>query len=180
MNLPPQAPTDNLYKFLAIFGLALVIMSFSGTMLLVKSTNTSANDVLVKMRLFEADKDYIERATGSLERTTDTLLEIYSDPKAKYDKEYARKNIEAVKEKLDALNKSRVDIDKQWATIDGSGQNLKFEFQFMLSMFKVTGIFGIICCLYGFINWYLKLQRYQDEIVRNDAEKSKKVTKKRQ
>ncbi len=57
MNNPIPLPTDNIYKFYALFGLLLVIFSLSATIYINSSTNAFAFEIAVEYAILKADPE---------------------------------------------------------------------------------------------------------------------------
>ena len=140
----PTLPTDNLYKFLALSGIALFVLS-------VVITNQSANDALR-----ESDKLRIELA--GLQADVQALGEDTAYAKTHSDVQHER-------ERLLQLRRQAMIGRAESATLD----RLIAVAAAYRSLGNWLGSVGGGLTLLGFVLWYVKLQRHQDEIVRREA-----------
>jgi hypothetical protein len=127
MNFP-SIPTDNLYKFLAISGVALLI---TGIYFRYNFEN-EVNAELSRLQLSEA------------------IINL----KTKSDATYSQK--------LDSLTLAH-DIKGLRNSIEKLPENYKSAILLLLS--------GAALAAFGFIQWHLKLQRFSDKIIENEARK---------
>lgn len=128
MNLP-SIPTDNLYKFIAVSGLVLMVAG----LYFYKSTET---DIRAEIFRFQLQQDILtlEANVDSLSNTNKLdSIALY------YDK----------KELLDKI------------------ERLPNSYKAYLSL----SLIGVGLSIFGFVEWYLKLQVHQNKIVKNEGDK---------
>lgn len=134
----PSVPTDNLYKFCAIFGFSFALATF-------------------------VYADFMENETRKL------LVEWSIEAKTK--------QFDFEKQALTDGGKCLVDTYKQkeltLAILDTKSQYLlaqakRAENYASLRNFGAPS--GLVISLFGFITWYFRIQRYQDRILKKEAE----------
>lgn len=151
---PLSAPTDSLYKFISLFGLAIFIMASykSG-----KAWEASANNRVQ----IEAIKKEIRLAM--LQRTTSSSVEA------------AANSIEQLPDDLDAilqkLSASHLPLDVQ-LTFDGEIRKLKVQkasLTISVVEYITTVVAGIVLIALGFILWYKRDQLLKDRLLKTDV-----------
>lgn len=148
----PEVPTDNLYKFLAITGLILFITS-TGYVIYSK--------VNVGRQLIDIES---QRQRLIIDNTTiaKELTWLFKD---KMDiKEYR-----VYLSKHADLNNKNIEI---WR-LDNIRTNIIEWHKYIELPLLLLVVVSIVIMAYGFEMWKKKLQIYQDEIIKNEAEKSK-------
>jgi hypothetical protein len=158
MNLPqlPQPPTDNLYKFKAISGLILAILCQITPFYMNYVETMTLEDTKAKLRLVEAESDNSEMDLFHLVITTPKGKEI---PEEKI-VELRKNNREIYRKKIEILNETEKAMRRT---------NINF---FFFPILAVLSLFGIFLAASGFEDWKNKLQKYQDEIIENEAKKN--------
>ncbi|QNN24322.1 hypothetical protein HED60_19280 [Planctomycetales bacterium ZRK34] len=157
-----QPPTDNLYKFIAIFGIVLVVSSVA---LYVTSRKTAVEGQIEALRQIVDVTEALREMVLEIENTT-ALEESDKDDGQDVKVEMSMK-----------LTRNIIDVEmnliesywtkERFAISDFSRGSLVAIFGFAI---------GIIVTFYGFCLWYLKTQRYQDSILRKQAESADEKT----
>lgn len=143
MNLP-NIPTDNLYKFMALTGILIIVLS--STLFIVKGNRTQEiNQELKKL--------------GSL---------IDSELSNKELVILRLKNDETFKKNYKADNSISVYEAETTKLLEELKLILKDKPTYRL-IALVFGFLGITLSLFGFKLWYEKVQKYQDIILENEA-----------
>jgi hypothetical protein len=140
MNIP-TIPTDNLYKFIAIFGL---LISLTGTYLFQNNFQEINSEI---------DKLDIE----------------YEQIKVKnpfYKKILLLKDSLEINKVIEFKTDS-VSFIKRYRKLENRVNSLKHDLQVYIFIIFL----GIGISIFGFCKWYIKLQIYQDKIVKNEASK---------
>ena len=183
MTLPPIPPSDSLYKFTAIGGLIIVVLS----LYLPWKLEADLHAAYLDMKLELAKRDI--EAANAFQAATETLtgFHIEADELRKEIDVLKAKKSEAFKAKLDDL---RGYITNQQVTSRDLEEKLQ---QFIISVPEVeyavkklelssqllnrlkwisqmTLWLGIVMTFYGFWNWYFKFQVHQDRVIKNHAE----------
>lgn len=152
--IPTTPPTDNLYKFFLIFGLALIVTGVF--------THVQTYD-----RLTKATSNFIEKKKIADYRMLEHALEIEA-------LKIAKDNVGA-KEFWDSYREmNKTTSEKDLAAAEKT--LAEFEMVAATSLFRdaetysygLAGI-GLVFSLGGFLLWYFKFQRYQDAILRHEV-----------
>ncbi len=197
--LIPRFPTDNLYKFMAFFGLVLIIIAFiPGYFLhrvqmdIIKVEGKIKKYNFVSDRIDE-DLNHMDNQIEKFEKLHDSF-EVTMDKVLSQDHNANDQNVkdQNTKDLIESRTTSRVltaisdDLseklpmvyDKLWNNtilkISNETENniLKYQLRMIVILFCISialGISGIIVSIYGFKKWYSRLQKYQDKIVKQEA-----------
>ena len=156
----PKLPTDNLYKFVAISGLVLLLsagyLREAQRMQLHKDVALSNSEVSnlnsMSKQLDEDIKQLSPSAKGPF-IANGVLYQTVNEARASLHSK------QLVLREIRSAQKTRQDVLK------ASEGNLKSIWYWTQSAQYVGGILMII----GFSLWYVKVQRYQDEILRKES-----------
>jgi len=151
----PMPPTDNLYKFMAISGLLLVLTTIILYVTVRLEVRESwGNGIAVLKTRSDLGEVRLGQAIGPPSKLTDLEAERW--------KKYIANKISELKSQLSRLEKTGTEVDDYWSSI------YKAEF---LGPFLLGGIFtGVLLMGSGFYLWYSRLQKYQDKIIARQAE----------
>ncbi len=153
INLPqlPQPPTDNLYKFMAIFGLTLLVISLILPVYINYTVAVNNAEVMARIRVIDTEM--------AIAGDFDIFRELSED------------KILTPNEKKEFVAKQKDFIVKNGQTLDELNIVTATTPALIGIMFYSTimGIVGSILVYKGFRLWYDKLQKYQDIIVKNQA-----------
>ena len=181
-------PTDSLYKFCSIVGVVIYVISFylPWKMLAVLEDRIAkfSFEIENKKADMEYQNQYIKHIEMIVGLTDNATISLFSDStnsklqinnKEAYlknriiDTENKIKNIGEYKLLLlDAIRKNAISK----AEIDLSGKEIgriSKRVTFMQWVNIIGMILGILLSLYGFLNWYYKIQVYQDKIIKKQA-----------
>lgn len=195
MNIP-NLPTDNLYKFLSLTGLFIIVTSFGykeylhfqyelKNVEILVGKETLENTVKNKKDLLEMTLDPVDslrikslrELTIKLNNELDTLKkENISDFKERFN--LAQFELQLMEEE----NKKNIqhllaNADITWYINQSSELRLKSEIaeisekrvEKLSFMLNITIFIGICSTITGFLLWYFKLQKYQDIILKKDS-----------
>ncbi len=182
MNIP-NLPTDNLYKFIAIFGLILFIFRIYQVENLASEINSQVFQLNESIRILKTEKIYHEKNKNFLDNQIKILCK-----KLNYECEFtdsfwvfpSYKNLSleemSIRLEIDKLIKDyRIELqefDLKTIQINSKSQQfnlLNDEFD-GLNNGDFLQIFGFVVAVMGFTLWYFKIQRFQDEILENKVE----------
>jgi hypothetical protein len=154
-------PTDNLYKFLSITGLLLIVLSFYPTYLTLKFEEQRIEQDK-NHKMFMAEVKILEQQN--------------EDYKLFIEKGLApTKSIQQIREELLNQEKKRVEL--------GIADDLLLNNAKLINYFDrlSSWVFwsGIICMLIGFWCWYFKIQRPNDLILMNQSQNKEPTNPKR-
>jgi len=189
MDLNPQKslPADNLYKFIAIFGLALFVTAFFIPDSYNKKMWQYRNEVMSEMKFREesitgsinsADK-YIKNISEITEKCYKDLaggenkyfVQVYNE-KMQFCNDQQKKTIEFFDDYISTLEEVKNEggeyYEDAFSKMDQSSQRYKKESELLT---KICLIAGFFLMLFGFIAWYFRTQRYLDWILRERGEK---------
>ena len=171
MNLP-NIPTDNLYKFLAIAGLVILISSnalyiiFGGRImntaqewLRIGAVNTFEKQIIT------ADINTSKRKIAELEKSLQA-----ANPS---EKQILSEQVQAEKNILKSGNAKLEDISKNFVSMNNSINTdwFKTEVAYVKWTLILGNIIGTVATITGFYLWYTKLQKYQDKMIKQKAAK---------
>ena len=180
MTIPSlQPPTDNLYKFLAISGLLLFILS-------IVLPEWAIYNIRMQIIATEAESSALQFEVSSLERQT-TILESQVDshlasqssadaPTTRnaidhHDKGLAKRQLV---ELTGNLRKKLLDISVKNSQIEARVKTDKYM-NSMIRRYLIVAVgasvIGFLLTVTGFHLWYFRLQRFLDHSVRSEAEK---------
>jgi hypothetical protein len=147
----PNVPTDNLYKFISISGLVLIVTSFI-------AISISQREVADQIFTTHQEALSVGKAIQQLDDEMDALV---SNPTPE---SYVR-----AKQILEETKPLEVELAKL------ESMNDKSEYMHLastedLNFFKNQIYFGFFLTILGFIGWYYRLQRHLDAIVKKEAE----------
>lgn len=143
-------PTDNLYKFIAISGVVILILSVGFPF--SKATNLSVKEV-------EITGDYIILLEDS--KFGDAPRALFTGDQKKS------------KEHIDFLNKQTKESKRHLRVVEQKeriAKILKQEIRFYTWVGIVGGALGLAISLCGFFLWYSRVQKYEDIILKNRTE----------
>ncbi len=156
-----QPPTDNLYKFLAIFGLIVMALSLYTPLQRLETLerNNMQRSIMYKP-IIEKAKALDGIARTELECAIHEAGEDIGNDNASVDNPCVR----AERAKIGAITaKKDLEVSVEKVT------SLEAEHAFLLSQYQlyrtlgvVAGLTGAVLCIAGFWLWYIRLQRYLD------------------
>lgn len=173
-----QGPTDNLYKFLALFGLAIITIS----LVLIDNLNKEITDAMIRSELSSMRFKYFAEAQNKMLETTsktaalrgeinrikldnkDLTMDKLNDAESELKKitEDADKYYASSKEIYDEATKAFNDSNTVTYLLNGIRKKL-FSYYIMLFI-------GFILSAFGFFLWYHKLQKFLDREISNRSE----------
>lgn len=193
-------PTDNLYKFFALFGLVVALASFGllemrSHQLSVLTTKIDAEFSRLEYKATRNEdwtiawRKYWKDLTGetwdgdwytALDRITELVnklkADINSDEERSSEKlEFERKLRKVVSHWADAPDRPDIEENIKALTSHGGLMDVEKDRLIFLKWILIPiGLFGIVISITGFILWYFLFQKYQDQIVRLQAERAQK------
>lgn len=176
MNLP-NLPTDNLYKFQFISGVAILIAVFLYSFTTISTLENQINNLEQEMSITKLSSEFIFKDSDNLVNLLNGIDKIKKTANIE-DIPNIEKIESQITSKLDDLKtKSRSiqikDIEIQYQS------NLKSKIQDTKDVFNFGTLIGLILSVLGYWNWYSRLQKYEDIIIKGRAEEYLKEQKKR-
>ncbi|MFA6137796.1 MAG: hypothetical protein WC667_06895 [Sulfurimonas sp.] len=155
MNLS-TIPSDNLYKFMSIFGLVLIVSCMTAYMLVHDSWTEQTYKLELKIKEMDVKTKH---QSDSIE-----LFDIDSckaNPKDCHDN---FEKIEKTQREQEIDNSQLIVLNKYL------NERLKEITSYSYALFFLT-LFGFLISTVGFILWYYKLQIYQDALIIKEYKK---------
>lgn len=191
----PIPPSDSFYKFTAIGGLILVILSVYIPQQKLSEFKVATYDTNIELQKFIIESQYwtkdAQRFNDRAERTEQNFIALSQDFIA-LSKEITKPSSKAAFQSL--LKEHQENVDK-WRQMESSIRQMESSKKqlellnaqtetalekktWLLSQFDIlfriamgTFIFGLIMSTFGFYNWYYKFQVYQDRIIKAESER---------
>ena len=152
---PTKLPTDNLYKFMSISGLVLLVLSAAYPWRFIQDVAVDVYEERKQLAEVSSDLNSLsaKRELGKLleEEPKDALAE-------------ARK-----------LNDSLAEIRKKTEVMSANAERVSYLVTLSIVFFiigTIGGVAGIVICCIGFKLWYERSQKYLDAMVKKGAEKT--------
>ena len=146
--MTPNIPTDNMYKFLAVSGVVLMIASVSLYTVQFGTYAQKMGDIYKELVSLEKDLKFsnfqLEKLTPEEIKNDEKLNEVYKETLAFQSKRDILSNIE---------------------------ETAKSQFMYSFTALIIAFVLGLTTAAGGFFFWYHRLQKYEDSIVRNRSTK---------
>ena len=140
-------PTDNLYKFMALSGVFIVVSVFALSLLQLDQISRQRTDIALGKEALMWHTALFQEQIDELKKSNDPELQ------KKFDEGYKP----LIEESLQLRRESDLaDLATEYAE----------RFRIVQSIILVL---GIILASTGFLLWYYRLQRDQDQMIRNEA-----------
>jgi len=151
MNLP-NLPTDNLYKFVALSGLVIFLLS-------VIYPQTEVWDIEIEILRLSGEGKEIDYLLNEIEDDSDELVDI--------------KLLTADEKK--ALVQNLVDLGLKSIKLETALDEINIRNErigsLLIKMYVGIALGSAMMC-FGFLSWYHRVQKYQDEIIKKEAEQN--------
>ena len=167
-------PTDNLYKFIAIFGMLLIILPFL-VFPTIQNYKYRIIDLTTKAALKDNELKELEKIVKQVEDKTSQLN------KEEHIKNYENEFDVNKSREVNDVEKNVKDVFKKIEIGEIESINLNNElkkvvadfnyFAILIYIIKVFPIIGFIISIIGFYLWYNKNQKYLDIIIKKESEK---------
>jgi hypothetical protein len=178
MDIPgmPEIPTDNLYKFVALSGILMMLVGFAVPPLIRYRAMQADLALLAQYKAENARRsralDQMSRAIDVLESANGQALEAARNFRApdtsKREVDDPTKTADAIADSAKAVTDSLEQEDIE--SLDRSVEADREFFAFFVWLGWGLAFAGTLMAIWGFRNWYVKLQKPLDDIVRLDAE----------
>lgn len=162
----PEIPTDNLYKFMAIAGLAMIVISLMPFFRM--------HDIGVEgIRLIGEQKKAFITENEIYRAEFGAIPVVFEDREGGYEKMQSLKSFDWINYRPIAVSEEEFAKFLHLKTgIDTKVNELKIKQSFWGLLFKCSVallIIGIASSVYGFACWYSKVQIYQDAIIKKEG-----------
>ena len=184
-----KPPTDNLYKFLAMFGTIVFLVGFifppmmfyQSSLEFLKSLGgdkelaVHEEFAVQRKRSFEERKRQLAAEAADLQNR---LARVKNDTTSSSDIEKLELAIKDVKKRAEALEDASYEfnlnlklkaaqVEQQKTLSTNETRNSRF----LIGIGWGIGTFGLLIAICGFIMWYKNVQRFEDQILRKEAAK---------
>lgn len=167
-----KPPTDNLYKFISIFGLIIFVVSIAAPYIASEQLSTLTTVIakpIADIKLLNQDNarllSEVDEVQGRLPKQSQNLTEAEKQTVRQVFAESDRL-LKEVRENIRKIRELETTSDMQIKTADARAATL-LGLIWWTSFGKVIGLVSILT---GFTLWYFKLQRYQDLLLKNQAQ----------
>ena len=185
-----KPPTDNLYKFAAVFGLILVVVGFvfppwlfyRSSLEYLKSAagkdDLAAHQKFAQVRYRVLSERWSQLALerARLQQRLNSLAQSERNSAASSERDKLESAIKEVRREAEALEDAYYELtlslelkDAQVKQQETFSTNETRNSRFVMVLGWILGFIGLFFAFAGFIMWYLKVQRYQDRILRMQA-----------
>jgi|SRR5690554_1559375 len=189
INLP-NPPTDNLYKFISIFGLVVCILSVY--FVEIKSSELTNEIIAIngEYEKLELERQKLESKRTELKKRIEIYHEnngidekpVFNDSLIVWTKIIAgtKSSVQEsseITELLSSLTEVRVEFDKKEIELENKNEILDLKISQEEKVMEWIDIFlpiGILLTFIGFLLWYSKSQFYQDKVLKKQFDSSKK------
>jgi hypothetical protein len=160
MNLP-AIPTDNLYKFMTVLGIVMIVFaqwswttSFTDTSVALAEIQARSENLRLNHRWNQEDSARLQAAWAAAKKDLPPL-----EQENLWTAEMKRIDLAQ-----QAVMKEQQDIYRTLEIESAKVDNLT------INMWKVMYYFGFVLTIVGAVFWYWNYQRFQDMLVRKQAE----------
>jgi len=167
-------PTDSLYKFCAIAGLVVVLISVYLPERMVEEFESKASVFILELRKAKVELEFQSKELDSLNKDLTSLRQSLMQKQA--NKSVQEKSIERTNQAASAIRQTSKTVELKNAEIMTTEEEIKRLGERTRSAVRVGAIgwiLGGILAVYGFTNWYRKIQVHQDALIKRQAEQVK-------
>lgn len=170
MNIP-DLPTDSLYKFVSLTGVLLSLICFG--VLEYRANNQVELDT--EILLGKEALGYLKMNRESISTNIDTILNSINEKLAtgKTIDDTDLQRYSSARQEYDQLKKQTDNLDREIMFLRKKSEIAENHFnrsQRIIPILFLGGFFGIALAVFGFYFWYHRLQKYQDMLVRHQAD----------
>lgn len=167
MNLP-NLPTDNLYKFLTIFGLVIIIFAIVADYFLIESLyDRTINFEKIINTNNQSSKELLANLTLVEQKLTLTEAALKKGDMSFQEEESL---VNALGENVNALYKKKAEVENLKIT-DLEIKRADMDIKTAKYFFPLLSAIGVILAIFGFKLWYDRLQKYLDLEIKNKVGK---------
>ena len=174
MNLTP--PTDSFYKFTAIVGSVIVILSFYLPDKIISSYEQQIIDRRLKAKIVKLELNGLGKSVKVLQNIIDdNIARNKKGYKLDPTKIHLYYSDTEIKQLVKQINSELTKIEIKEAEVDSIEEKLTYtekELHRMRIFLIIGSLLGYCLAVYGYVNWYKKIQVYQDRILRQSAEEA--------
>lgn len=169
----PKLPTDNLYKFIALFGLIIFLSTFGCMIYIQHQQSVNA----ANLKLVENDLSSFKREHDLLKKEDDALLNKAKINTSPYEKKIIEHSWFELQKRVSFFLEKEQKFDSNYKNVEKDIIILHGDLPFFLELVRFCSMTGGILIAVGFLCWYCKLQRYKDKDVLNNSIMNRNGTK---
>ncbi len=164
-------PTDNLYKFCALFGTVIILASLYFPHVLLSELCKQVSFVDLKVATAKAEIDHFQLKSKIVEETVQNSIArnkgTYKPSPDKLELTHSDKELRGlIFENLNNLKLAKTSEAELANYIDES-ERLLAEQKLINSLAVISVTLGFMLSLFGYLSWYFKIQRYQDKALKD-------------
>jgi hypothetical protein len=160
MNMS-NLPTDSFYKFCALAGTVIIIFSFYIWWTSKQNMVTQINEYNLQSSILIVETKFL---TDQVEQMRE--LNEYLNKQKKPLKNLEKELKHSIKETLE--KSKELDIKTaELAVIRDNTLRLTKDYEFFNLNCGIALILGLLLASYGYLNWYFRIQVYQDKILKS-------------
>jgi hypothetical protein len=179
MNIP-SLPADSIYKFSAFAGLATILFCIYTYTSLNETIQEKRMKVHLDLKRTEIELKFLKLKLEDLDAIKNSMTKgITASDMLKKGKTPIPVTTDEFKTKMREVGLLLHDNDIKNVELGIFIQELIALESRRSSYFAIASVgitIGVALAIWGFALWYVKIQRYQDQIIRNDSEKSKTIS----
>jgi len=187
MNLPiPTLPTDNLYKFMALSGLAILIFSLVFPVIRMSEIKLKMVELEIQGEILKIEKNHIIFESNKTVEGQKWMVHLDREKLAKLSKkelDYYLNELILQGKDLDNDLKRMIEVKKKFVELEGRiklVEVLNKDLRFYLIFLMTGGLLGSFLCSFGFGLWYVLVQRPNDLLLKTQVEQSRMKQEARQ
>jgi Ca2+/Na+ antiporter len=164
-------PTDNLYKFIAISGILLVLYNLIFTSQFLINNHVQAQKISNELDIVEIEQNHLHEDILYLKKKVSILSENL-EKKSVEESSEELKEFSTLNAKLKTKNR---EIEIKIKEMENKNKLLKDRVKFgifLIIIGLITFIVGIYLTYRGFYLWYHRLQKYQDTLIKKKSKKT--------
>lgn len=165
---PSQMPTDNLYKFMAVSGLASALAMTVLLVVTLHRTQIQVDAAEAEQRITDGSIQYMDDLLNEAKERDQRVDDAITRGEAKEAREHLNEKEVIHAETLKLQPQLRERIERSWVAI-ASNKSLLSHLLLLQGFFHALIPLSLAFSGIGFLLWYYRLQRYQDAILRKSA-----------
>lgn len=179
MNIP-SLPVDSTYKFYAIAGLVVIIFCLYSFSSLVETIHDKALKVQLELKKGSVEIEFIQSQQGKISQLMESAKKgtVANDvlKKGNIPIEVTKDEYKKMLNELERLTHDERIKSAEVGVLIEELKRLESRMHSYLVLTYGATLFGLVLSSGGFIFWHLRIQRYQDQIIRNEAIKGKIIS----
>lgn len=163
----PSLPTDNLYKFLALAGLFLAVFGYVYPTNRLTELQIKQASIETEWSVLNVEMDRLKADTADVERSLRRL-----EAEAETEPTEARRNAAKISADGKKLRERLHELEIKKIGLEGKDRETKIvqaEISSARTLLNVCVVVGVLLTGLGFVSWYFRVQRLQDQQLKNST-----------